>query len=275
MKVAIIGGAGKMGAWFAAYFAKSHDVSVFDVKPLRIENVKNAASIASCVAGADLAMVCVPVGKTPAIVRQCANSMKSGSTIAEISSVKIKTHPALKKVRSDITPLCIHPMFGPGASEKKQLKMLMVPVRDAQAEAGLVQELFPKMSLHVLPSARTHDRAIAAVLGLTYFVNVAFAGMLAKEKLAMLKQVGGTTFGVQSMLAESIMTDEPELISALIRDNPYSAGYIRQYLKSVQELAVATQGALAARLKKTKSLLQRQQDLQESYRRMYEMLQGR
>ncbi|MEO9294713.1 MAG: prephenate dehydrogenase/arogenate dehydrogenase family protein [Nitrososphaera sp.] len=275
MKVAIIGGAGKMGAWFAAHFARGHDVSAFDVKPFLIENVKSTASIASCVAGADLVMVCVPVSKTPAIVRQCASSMKSGSTIAEISSVKSKTHPALKKVRSDITPLCIHPMYGPGANEKKQLKMLLVPVRDARAETVLVRELFPKMSLQALPSARMHDRAIAAVLGLTYFVNVAFAGMLAKEKLATLKQVGGTTFGVQSMLAESVMTDEPELISALIRDNPYSAGYIQQYLKNAQELAGATQGKLATRLKRTKSLLQRQQDLQESYRRMYEMLQGR
>lgn len=275
MKIAVIGAAGKMGAWFATYFAsRGHDVSAFDVKPFRMDRVKNAKGVASCVTGADLAVVCVPVSRTPAVVRQCAGKMKDGSTVAEISSVKSRTFAALKKIGPDVRPLCVHPMFGPGASEKKQLKMLLVPIRDAKAEAGLAKEFFSGMSLQVLPDARTHDRAIAAVLGLTYFVNVAFAGMMAKEKLATLKQVGGTTFAVQSMLAESVMTDEPELISALILDNPYSAAYIRQYLKGAQQLAKTTKD-LSKRLRKTKSSLARQQDLQESYRRMYEMLQGR
>lgn len=277
MKVAVIGAAGKMGAWFATYFAvRNYDVFAFDVRPFYISKVKNAPDIASCVAGADLAMVCVPVSRTPAVVRQCANEMKGGSAVAEISSVKNRTFAALRKVRPDVVPLCVHPMFGPGASDKKQLKMLLVPVRDLQEETRLAKEFFAGMSVQALSDARTHDRAIAAVLGLTYFVNVAFSSMMAKEKLATLKQVGGTTFAIQSMLAESVMTDEPELISALIRDNPYSAGYIRLYLKSARELAKLTQdNRLEKRLKKTKLALQRQQDLQVSYRRMYEMLQGR
>lgn len=276
MRVAIIGAAGKMGAWFATYFAvRGHDVSAFDVRPFQIARVKRAKSVAGCVADADLAMVCVPVSRTPVVLRQCAKAVKDGSVLAEISSVKSRTLPALKKIRPDVIPLCVHPMFGPGASEKKQLKMLVIPVRDQQAEAKMTQEFFAGMLLKMLPDARTHDRAIAAVLGLTYFANVAFAGMLAREKLVTLKQVGGTTFGVQSMLAESVMTDEPELISALIRDNPYSAAYIKRYLKSAQELARLPSGKMETRLKKTKAALERQQDLQESYRRMYEMLQGR
>jgi prephenate dehydrogenase len=277
MKVAIVGAAGKMGSWFATYFVtKGHDVSAFDIRPFRIRGAEKSASLAGCIAGADVVLVCVPVQKTPETIRRCAQDMNPGSVLAEISSVKSRTFGALKKTRADIVPLCVHPMFGPGANEKKQLKMLLVPVRDSPGEQRRAQHYFGGMSVKVLPDARTHDRAIAAVLGLTYFANVAFAGILSKEKLATLKQVGGTTFAVQSMLAESIMTDEPELVSALIRDNPYSAKYIRQYLKSAHDLAsLASSGRLDARLKGIKSKLQRQQDLQESYRRMYEMLQGK
>jgi prephenate dehydrogenase len=273
MKVAIIGAAGKMGAWFVSYFAdQGHDIMAYDVKPFSTR-VARAKSVAGCVRDADLVMICVPVRHTPALIQQCATSMKAGSIIAEISSVKSKTFPSLKKVPSGIGTLCIHPMFGPGASAKKQLKMLLVPVRDVQFEIKTAQGLFGKMAIKVLPDARTHDRAIAAVLGLTYFVNVAFAGMMSREKLQTLKEVGGTTFGIQSMLAESVMTDEPELILALLRDNPYSSRYIRQYLASAQELArLARGGKLEGRLKKTKTGLQKQQDLQASYRRMYEML---
>jgi prephenate dehydrogenase len=263
-----------MGAWFAAYFAgRGHDVMAYDVKPFSVKGAK-AKSVAECVRGTDLAMVCVPVRHTPLLVRQCAGSMKAGSIVAEISSVKSKTFAALKGLPTGINPLCIHPMFGPGASEKKQLKVLLVPVRDLQGETKIAHELFGNMSIKALPDAKTHDRAIAAVLGLTYFVNVAFAGMMSKEKLQTLKEVGGTTFGIQSMLAESVMTDEPELVVALLRDNPYSAKYIKQYLKSAQELArLVRTGKLDDRLKRTKSGLQKQQDLQASYRRMYEMIE--
>lgn len=273
MRVAIIGAAGKMGSWFALYFAGcGHDVVAYDVRPFSAK-IARSKSVAECVRDADLAMVCVPVRNTPGSICQCVGTMKPGSIIAEISSVKSKTFPALRKAPANIDVLCIHPMFGPGASEKKQLKVLLVPVRDMRHEARIARGLFENMTVKALPDARTHDRAIAAVLGLTYFVNVAFAGLMSKEKLQTLKDVGGTTFGIQSMLAESVMTDESELIITLLRDNPYSAKYFKQYLKGVQELVkMVHHGKLEERLKKTKSGLQKQQDLQASYKRMYEMI---
>jgi prephenate dehydrogenase len=274
MNVAIVGAAGKMGSWFARYFVQTgHEVTAFDVRPARLQGVRSAKSVAECVMDADLAVVCVPVQLTPAMVKQCAASMKPGSAIAEISSVKHRTFAALKKVRH-LTTLCIHPMFGPGADQTRQLRMLVVPVRDRASELAAVQEAFPGMSFKVLKDAGTHDRAIAAVLGMTYFVNAVFASMLAKEKIAALKEVGGTTFALQSMLAESVMTDEPELIAALLRDNPHSARYIRRYLKDAQELSRLASGdsRLQARLKRIRSGLQKQQDIQASYRRMYEIL---
>jgi prephenate dehydrogenase len=274
MQVAIIGAAGKMGAWFSSYFARQgSEVSAFDVKPFQINNVRNAKSIADCVKNADLVMVCVPVKRTPAAVKQCAQAMeKKGALLAEISSVKARTLTALRKTRKDIVALCVHPMFGPGASEKKQLKMLAVPVRNKAKELGAINSVFAGMSVRVLPDARTHDRAIAAVLGLTYFSNVAFASMLSREDLATLNEVGGTTFAIQSMLAESVMTDEPELIAALIHDNPHAPRYVRQYLKEAGALASARGPLLGARLKKTKKALQKQRDLDASYRRMYEVV---
>lgn len=275
MEIAVVGAAGRMGSWFAGYFARrGHEVTTFDVKPAKLEGVRSAASVAKCVQGADLAMICVPVRLTPALVKQCAREMKAGSAIAEISSVKHKTFAAIKGVRRDLTALCIHPMFGPGADDTRQLRMLVIPVRDRGKELAMIQGAFPGMSFKVMQDARTHDRAIAAVLGVTYFVNVTLAGMLSREKIAALKEVGGTTFALQSMLAESIMTDEPELMAALLRDNPHTARYIRQYLKDAQELSrlASRDGRLEPRLKKIKARLKKQQDIDASYRRMYELL---
>ncbi len=270
MQVAVVGAAGKMGSWFAGYFTRrGFAVSTFDVRPVAVAGAKSASSLHECVSDADLVLVSVPVQKTAEVVTRCAKEMKKGARLAEISSVKSKTLAALMGVRKDVSVLCLHPMFGPGADAGKSLKMLIVPVRDRQGESEAARQLFPEMSINVIADAKTHDRSIAAVLGLTYFVNVAFAGVMAKEDLQALKKVGGTTFGVQSTLAESVMTDEPELATALLRDNPYARAYLAMYLKNAQQIAGAKK--LEPALKKIKRDLQKQADLQESYRRLYGM----
>ena len=282
-EIAIIGAGGKMGAWFVGYFSRRvQSVVAYDVDRKSIippsGNVRIAQSVRECVKGADLALVCVPVRLTPQVIGECAKAMKPGAAVAEISSVKHRTFPALLKVRADLLSLCIHPMFGPGASEKKQARILLVPVRNEGAELRAVNELFPSASVKVLQDARTHDRSIAVILGLTYFANLAFAKIMSQENLALLKEISGTTFGLQSLLAESILTDEPDLISALIRENPAARKYIQKYLKeasAVAKLASAKSGrGLDASVRKTKSRLQKKQDLQQSYRRMYEMIEG-
>jgi prephenate dehydrogenase len=281
-EVAIIGAAGKMGSWFARYFARQGIlVSAYDVNRkslLALSNIRVANSIADCVKGADLVLVSVPVRMTPRIIRECAKSMKAGAVISEISSVKHLTFRALKKVSDDIRPLCIHPMFGPGATEKMQPKVLLVPVRNEEDELKIVREMFEKAAVKVLPDAKSHDMSVATVLGLTYFANIVFAKVISSSDVSMLKQVSGTTFGLQSLLAESILTNEPDLVVALIQENPYAKKYILQYLKEASAVAKMVSAKdnrkLKADLKKVKSKLQRWQDLDQSYKKMYDIIEN-
>jgi prephenate dehydrogenase len=281
-EIAIIGAAGKMGSWFANYFARRGlRVSVYDVnkKMLRPSgNVRVVNSISNCVKGADLVLVSVPVRVTPRVIKQCVKSMKDAAVISEISSVKQRTFQALRKAPNNVRPLCIHPMFGPGASEKMQAKVLMVPVRNEEAELKIVHEMFENAAVKVMPDAKTHDESIATVLGLTYFANIVFAKVVSAGNISMLKQVSGTTFGLQSLIAESILTNEPDLVVALIQENPYAQKYIRQYLKeasAVAKMASAKDSRkLKADLKKVRSKMQKWQDLQQSYRRMYDIIEN-
>ncbi len=281
-EIAVVGAGGKMGLWFTSYFAGRRPlVSIYDVNRRSLKasgNIRIAGSIKECVKSADLVLVCVPVRLTPKVVAECAKSMKAGAVIAEISSVKHRTFRALARVRRDLRPLCIHPMFGPGASESKKYKVLLVPVRNEEAELKTVHEMFENVVVKMLPDAKTHDESIAMVLGLTYFANVVFAKVIAGGNLELLKEISGTTFGLQSLLAESILTDEPDLIIAMIRENPFARKYIRHYLKEASATArlVSTKSSkgLEADLRKVKSRMQKQQDLQQSYRRLYDITEG-
>jgi prephenate dehydrogenase len=278
--VAIVGAAGKMGSWFTSYFAhRGLDVSAFDINQKMLNpsgKVKIQNNLTACVKDANLVLVCVPVQKTPQAIKECARSMKDGAVIAEISSVKKKTFAALKKTPLNLHPLCIHPMFGPGTNKTVETRMLLLPVRDEKLELEIANEIFENSSFNVLPDAKEHDKAIAIVLGLTYFANIVFAKMMSSSNISVLKQVSGTTFGLQSLIAESILTEEPDLIIALIGENVYAKRYIHQYLKEAKSLARLTTGKervdLKTELKKVKLSIQKKQDLQQSYQRMYDII---
>ena len=278
--MAIVGAAGKMGSWFTSYFAlRGLDVSAFDINQKMLKpsgKVKIQNNLTACVKDADLVLVCVPVQKTPRAIKECSRKMKDGAVIAEISSVKKKTLAALKKTPLNLRPLCIHPMFGPGTDKTVETKMLLVPVRNEKLELEIAHEIFENSSLNVLSDAKEHDKAIAIVLGLTYFANIVFAKMMSSSNISVLKKVSGTTFGLQSLIAESILTEEPDLIIALIGENVYAKRYIHQYLKEAKSLARLTTAKervdLKAELQKVKLSIQKKQDLQQSYQRMYDIL---
>jgi prephenate dehydrogenase len=281
-KVAIVGAAGKMGSWFTSYFVqRGLDVLAYDINQKMLKNsskVKVQKSLRQCVQDADLVLVCVPVQKTPQAIKECTKKMKDGAIIAEISSVKSKTFAALKKIPITLRPLCIHPMFGPGASKKVEARVILVPIRDEKIEVKIANEIFENANVMVLPDARQHDKSIAIVLGLTYFANMVFAKVISSgnNNISMLKQVSGTTFGLQSLIAESILTEEPDLVIALISENIYAKRYINQYLKEAAALArLAIQKDnkdLKDELQEVRSNMQERQDLQQSYNRMYEII---
>ncbi len=279
-QVAVVGAAGKMGSWFTSYFARRGlDVSAYDINNKMLKtppHVKVQTSLLHCVEDADLVLVSVPVQKTPQAIKECTKNMKDGAIIAEISSVKDKTFAALKKTPICLRPLCIHPMFGPGASKKVGIRVLLVPVRNEKIELKIANEIFENANVMVLPNAKQHDKSIAIVLGLTYFANIVFAKVISSGNISMLKQVSGTTFGLQSLIAESIFTEEPELVIALIRENTFAKRYISHYIKeagALAQLVIANDSKdLKAELQKVKLRMQKGQDLQQSYKRMYEMI---
>ena len=271
-----------MGSWFSSYFVqRGLEVLAYDINDKELKktsgNIKVRNNISACVQEADLVLVCVPVQKTPQTIKECTRSMKDGAIIGEISSVKKKTFVALKKTPSSLQPICIHPMFGPGASKTGVVRVLLIPVRDEKKEMETAKGIFENAKVMLMADAKQHDKAIGIVLGLTYFANIVFAKlMISSDNISMLKQVSGTTFALQSLIAESILTEEPELVIALIGENVYAKRYIQQFINDAVELARLARAKdrtdLKTELNSIKLNIQKSQDLSQSYHRMYEIL---
>lgn len=270
-----------MGCWFSRYFNnKGIGLSVYDINPASMKCSSNTIiyeNITNCVQGADLVLVCVPTKTTPVMIHECASKMKPGAILAEISSVKQQTSMALKKISSKIKPLCIHPMFGPGRKDLKQMKILLIPVRNEENELKILNEIFEEAIVVVIPNAKIHDELIGVVLGLTHYINMVFAGTISKQDLSYLRDVTGTTFEIQSLLAASIMTEEPDLLISLLLENQSVKKHIQSYLSESNKVArlIFNENDLDLKTKylKTRSILQQHQNLESSYKRMYQIVE--
>jgi prephenate dehydrogenase len=222
-------------------------------------------------------LLCVPVKKTPSIIQKCAWEMKSEAILAEISSVKHQSFRLLKKNSCNIKPLCIHPMFGPGRKDLKQMKILLIPVKNEVSELKILNEIFEEAIITVIPNARTHDNLIAIVLGMTHYMNMVFASIISKQNFSYLSKVSGNTFEIQSLLAASILTEEPDLFVSLLLDNHYVRKHIQDYLRETYKVATMIFDNkdiyLRQKYLKTRSILQQQQNLELSYKRLYRIVE--
>ena len=126
--------------------------------------------------------------------------MKRGACLIDISSQKSKTANSLAKMPAKISPICVHPMFGPGAKSMKNQNVISIPIKDGKKELTLAKSLFVGANFVTIDSTE-HDKKIALILGLTHLLNIAFANILAKdEKISLTEKMAGTTFKAQKLI---------------------------------------------------------------------------
>lgn len=281
-KVAVIGAAGRMGRWFTHYFAQSNSVriAVFDKKRLAfrtLQCVDRCKTIKACVKEADLVIVCVPIESIVSVVEECLTYMKGGATLSEISSIKMQIFSVLRSARKDITCLCIHPMFGPATKRSRIIKNLFIPVRNRAKELAILNSIFPRSEIEVIDNPDLHDEYMAVVIGLTYYVNLVLGSMLSKLDLRTLKKVAGTSFGMQAMITESILNDSPELVSSLLRENPFNITYISNFLTEAENIQNLVSGkeerATRRAVADIKTRINRLTDTDKSYLKFYRAIE--
>lgn len=245
-EVAIIGAGGKMGDWFTTFFLnlKSKKVKLYDTKSkFKIYEGKYekkfiiTKDIISCIKNADLILICVPISNISEIVFECSKNAKPGAIISEISSIKNQSFESLINIRQDLVPLCIHPMFGPGAKNIDKMKIIVIPVRNEQNEFLLAKKIFEGANIIQVASAEIHDKIISIVLGLTHYINLVFAKFLTNFDYDEFKKYGGTTFKMQSLISESILTDNSQLMTSLLFFNPLLLDDIQLFLKEANKIS--------------------------------------
>ena len=276
-KISIIGVNGRMGKWFANYFNKiGFEVTGFDTNDdIKEKFIIKANSLIGAILKTDYVLLCTPTKNTPEIIRLISKEMKHGSYLIEISSQKLKTAQTLMKTPNKINPICIHPMFGPGTKKIDGKNMIIIPIKDVKKELDAAKLLFPKADF-VTIDASEHDKKIAVILGLTHLINIAFANILAKdEKISLTEKMSGSTFKIQKIVTESILTESPELIETII-SNPEMRKYGEEVWKDIGKLLTDSQEGKSEEIidyiKSSQKRISKNIDLDKSYKKLSAMI---
>jgi prephenate dehydrogenase len=112
-------------------------------------------------------------------------------------------------------------------------RIIVVPVENRDREKEFAEKIFPEADIMVLDS-ETHDRSMALILSLPYFMNSVFIRCMVEEDLTLLKKLGGPTFRTQLALANCILGEDPLFVKSLIEENAYADDIITNYIDELK-----------------------------------------
>jgi chorismate mutase/prephenate dehydrogenase len=211
----VIGGAGKMGRWFADFFASQGftttiaDKSVAD-GPGTYKNWTDAGT------DYDVIAVATPLAVSGRILAQLA-VLKPAGLVFDIGSLK--------------TPLMdgLHELRDSGCQDTRLLSgchLIFCDVGVPGATAAAKELFTPTMVEQIDMGLDDHDRLISYVLGLSHALNIAFFTALADsgEAAPRLARMSSTTFDSQLLVSAAVAQDNPHLYFEIQHLNKFGLG---------------------------------------------------
>ncbi|HEY3732165.1 MAG TPA: prephenate dehydrogenase/arogenate dehydrogenase family protein [Steroidobacteraceae bacterium] len=245
----VIGGAGKMGGWFAQFLtSQGFDVEIADPNA-PAGSAKAISDWRSSPLTHDYIVVAAPLGTTNTILQQIAQRQPAG-VVFDLGSLKSPLRAGLDALRSaGVAVTSLHPMFGPDTELLSGRHVIFI---DLGSQGALTQarSLFgATMAEQVVMGLDEHDRLIAYVLGLSHALNIAFFTALAEsgEAAPRLVQLSSTTFDAQFDIASDVAAESPELYYEIQRLNDFGAESLDALARAVDSVRSAVASGDQAR----------------------------
>jgi chorismate mutase/prephenate dehydrogenase len=221
----VIGGAGKMGSWFAQFLSsQGFAVEIADPRPAVAELPRIADWRASALEH-DLIVVAAPLGTTNTILQALAERRPRG-VVFDLGSLKSPLRAGLAALRdAGVAVTSLHPMFGPDTELLSGRHVIFIDLGHAEALARARALFAATMAEQAVMGLDEHDRLIAYVLGLSHALNIAFFTALEQsgEAAPRLLQLSSTTFDAQFDIAANVAEESPELYYEIQRLNDFGA----------------------------------------------------
>jgi chorismate mutase/prephenate dehydrogenase len=244
----VIGGCGKMGAWFSEFLAsQGFAVAIADPSG-SLPGFDRVDDWQKDPLDFDLIVIATPLSVTAGLLSALARRAPRG-LIFDLGSLKTPLRTGLTAlVEAGCRVTSLHPMFGPDTELLSGRHVIFIDLGNADALKE-AQDLFaPTMAERVVMGLDEHDRLIAYVLGLSHALNIAFFTALADSGEAALRlaKLSSTTFDAQLDVASRVAAESPELYFEIQSLNDYGAESLRSLQQAVERVlcAVATKNSV-------------------------------
>ncbi len=288
MRVAIIGGSGRMGRWFANFLLRDgkevvitgrNERKLLEAKQqLGVEVATNDEAVKS----ADVILLSVPVDNFEPVVEQLQPYIQPRQIVVDITSIKVLPVDIMHKHLKTGLTLGAHPMFGPGASSIANQNFILTPTNEKErALAQKVKEYLETRRARVtLMTPPEHDEMMTVILGLSHFIAIVAADtLLSLGRLKQMEAISGTTYKLLLTLVESVISEDPEFYASLQMSLPNMTKIEELFQRSSKTWAelvankdrpefIHRMNALRDRLK------QANPDFGKAYHNMYKILEG-
>jgi len=237
-RVLLIGGAGKMGRWFARFLASQGFVIEIADPAGGYRDYAHMSDWRESSLDHELIAVTAPLRPSRVILEQLATRKPRG-VVFDIGSLKTPLRSGFKALVNAGTCVCsIHPMFGPDTELLSGRHVIFIDVGVAEATQR-VKELFAStMAIQVEMDLDSHDRLIAYILGLSHALNIAFFTTLAEsgEAATGLAKLSSTTFDAQLEVARAVARENPHLYFEIQSLNDYGTEALTALLSVIERI---------------------------------------
>jgi prephenate dehydrogenase len=243
MKMAIIGGAGKMGQWICRNVTDMGvDVIVADKDPKALDETRQLLKVTvtgdsvKAVKQARIILISVPINAFEQVVKEIGPAVRPGQIVIDVTSVKAKPVALMHKYIKSGLVLGVHPLFGPNLASLEGQNIVLTPTNEQEKAFALkVEKILRPLGVHItMMDPAAHDRTMAVVQGLSHFVAIAAADALSGlGELKEMKDVSTTTFRIFLNYIESVIGDDPELYAAIQMEHPEMADIYKKLTASV------------------------------------------
>jgi prephenate dehydrogenase len=287
LKIAIIGGAGKMGQWIARYLSTEDvkiaiaDIRNDDISRSKLEITGDLLPEKEAVNGAEIVVMAVPIESLEEAARSVVPYIDEKQILIDISSIKSKPIEILHKYYKNNPVLGIHPMFGPGAKSISQKNFVLTPTNEREGKLADNAEHYLKERRAVVyrMSPLEHDKLMTIVLGLPSFIATITADtLLENDKLDIAINVCGSSYRMLQMLIESVIEEDANLYATLQTNLPGMIGLAELYKEKIGDwidlIKASNKREMVEKMNAMSQSFKRiQPDFEEAYEKMYKIME--
>lgn len=230
-------GLGAFGRLIVKHLSPYFDIHAYDTSPharafARRHNVTltSLEEVAAC----RIVVLATPIRTFPDLIANIAPHVHPRALVIDVGSVKMKPAEWLSQgLPESAYILCTHPLFGPQSARKgiHDLEIVVCPVRIRRL-APIVRFFRETLDLKTtVATPEQHDRALAAVQGLTHLIAKVLSGLEPLPRVHTTRSYDLMMEGVGL-----VQGDSDELFLSIERDNPFAAEVRKRFFAEIDAL---------------------------------------